>query len=393
MKKIILMAGVMAILILHGFAQSDQVSGYIVNLQSDTLHGIIDLKAASKSNTICRFKTETQWYEYSVHDIAAFGAGSRLFVAWPNEGIFAEILIRGSLSLYISPGAFWLQKQEEIFRVEPHRRRPESGTARETSPRWMGVLSLMTADCPGLKEDIAKLKSTERELLGFVKAYNSCINNPFTEYKTDIPWILLSPGISTGISRNNLIAKRMARGGEEFIHLSDNYYTLSQNFGIQLTTSFPRFHQNISLLTEINYMQSEYSSSVTYDRNRRNFYHDTHIQISSIAIPIALQYKILGGPLPVFAHIGFSVISNFKSSSLATSEVLWDNYTVYNTQQEALPINKNELGFLTGITAHYPLPGFSLGVGARYQSEMINNSNSLASYVNKLSLNLILKLR
>lgn len=204
------------LLILKGaiYAQSDFRPGYIINLEADTIYGVIDYRGDLLMGESCRFKTESldNVKVYSPVDLIAYRLkGGKYFISKEinSRKVFLEFLVKGKLNVYYlrdnRGDHYFVEKEaseitelpyEEVIRYKDDKRYSYNTT------KHIGLLKIYTQDAPELQLRIANIGSPNHDnLTRLAKDYHYivCKNEPCIIFKKKEPFIKFNIEIILGV--------------------------------------------------------------------------------------------------------------------------------------------------------------------------------------------------
>jgi hypothetical protein len=261
----------------------------------------------------------------------------KYFSAEIRDGFFVEALIDGALSLYKFNEIFYLKKEGEVFTLESKAENDLVGSNKDD--KWKGVVSYLISDC---------LNETKINLLGFhqkdlailISRYNECRESNLTIFKEEKPWSVFHYGINAALINSTIKTKwyRIANG-ESFEHVSESYTSLDPVVGFTGLFSIPRISENYSFQLEINYLKSRYTKLFSKTRAQQTTYYDTEINLTTIDVPVYINYSYAFRNISFFAHAGVEYNFNVKANSHASSEtVLGSGILVTNPERDVFEI-------------------------------------------------------
>lgn len=180
------------------YGQESFQNGYIIDNQSDTIKGFLKEQFNETDYDVWFKQTEDGEVEiktpesiqkyymdfghlYETHEIAHEGNSTKLFL---------KCLIIGETSLYGFTDNklkkyYYVRNDELGFRELKYGKEiikdEKKGSYMKTHNRYIGILKLVTADCPDLVPQIDKLKFSERGVMQVLRDYHYCINKDFIE--------------------------------------------------------------------------------------------------------------------------------------------------------------------------------------------------------------------
>lgn len=372
----------------YTFGQSDFRNGYIINLQNDTIRGLVEYRENSKNYKSCVFKTNTSEREYHPDEILGFGyENDKQFRSEIIDGIFVEVLVTGIMELYRSPNKFHIKKEGEIHDLESFKEdvviNGKEGT-RENN-RWKGILSYLLSDCMyNQNKDIAYIQFEEKSLTKLVIRYNICRNSDFEELKNNKEWIKYDLGISLGFSKSGFSFDK------DEPHLADSYSSMDPSYGIVIGISSPRLSERMSFQSEVHYINSNYFSFVELTSVHTD-YHDVYIELSTLSIPISVKYTLPLTNSELYFQSGVNFDKHISYESQLFSERVSNNVVFTYPERVAFEIEELQLGAWAGLGILKSFEKFKASIALRYfKMTPINSIGTYKANSNKLTLNLIL---
>lgn len=198
-------------------AQNEFRNGFVVTNSRDTLYGLIDYGEGSTMHKLCLFKASKgkKATVYKPDEILGYGfVNDKVYESrqvnifkQKTEQVFTEVIIRGYISLFKYNDQFFVQKQDSSFlhlKNESRKINYQGKIAIRKTNEHIAILNLLMFDCPELRDEIQKVKLTEKVLTLLVEKYNACKDVPGIAYKTQKPWIKPTIGLNVGYNSSVL---------------------------------------------------------------------------------------------------------------------------------------------------------------------------------------------
>lgn len=293
------------------------VSGYIIPIEGDTIHGQIKNNAFNKLFTEVEFRLDEQSTSttYNPNEINGFFASpSMYFEVWNDENVkakrFAKKLIDGNITLYKSiinqQTSYYLRKidgqQLQISKSDTKKKDKIT-----TDTKYIGLLRLFMQDCNVLAMQERGFEYKDKALKRLISAYNVCVGSDFED---------LAPKRKLEFSISLL-----ASGGLEKVQLTDPATLIPSQKVNGLT-------QRVALLADLS--PSPYfmiSTGLGYSRGSIDHQEQSSLAViqneishQSITIPIIVK-AIWNRPtispyLNVGAERAFIISSNYKEQKI-----------------------------------------------------------------------------
>lgn len=350
------------------FSQNDFRRGFIITNQKDTVFGLVNYREGLKSYQSCDFKEAgTQnTISYSPENIPGYGYTNNKYFESRNieidsnnsKVVFLEVIVKGLVSLYKFQNTFFIEKENSGFYKltnETKEKIVDGAKYLKQSNKYLGILQMLLFDCSEISSKVDKSELNERSLTTLVIEYNKCKNADFKTYKVGKSWVKFIPGIVVGINDSKLGFTTKPSTNEHLVGKFER--SVSPEVGFSIDILSPRINERIAFHVEATYFRSEYylfnitENDYTINRN--------YVTINSqdLNIPIGLRYTFPEKRFTPYFNFGISNTFHIKSSSYwileaQTKNVVYtfnNTYHVVNTsEQEALKMKFNEVGFWTG---------------------------------------------
>jgi hypothetical protein len=349
-------------------AQTDFRDGYIINQQNDTVFGKVDYRLDTKNYQLCRFKKDDQVTEYSPEQINGYGySNDKYFSSSVIDNSFAEVLIKGEMSLFRQGAKFYVRKQgEKLLELETKDKKmiAQNKVYQKEDETWKGVLIYLMSDCmKNASSLLTRAHLTERELTQLVIKYNKCQGTDFTVYKEDKPWTKLVIGAAVGAAYTT---PKTTYHMDMYSYIKDSYSSINPTLGFVMDFSSPRITEKLSLQPEIYITKSSYSGYVQLKTVAATENYDTQIDLTTLSIPISLKYSLPKRKYSGYLQGGFNFDYHLNAETKLVTEKIWLDNTSTTTESKAFDVNKKQGGFWGGIGFLRSFAHFDGSLNIRY---------------------------
>ena len=327
-------------------AQTDFRSGYVINLNKDTLIGEIDYRGDILMGEVCRFRVNETGKEvkYSPSDIIAYRFNEgKYFVSKELNGknIFLEFLIKGQINIYyhrdVTGDHYFLEKEGTKIIELPY----EEGVKYEndvpyfySSTQHIGILNYYMQDAPEFQSRIYKMGKPEHyTLIKLAEDYHHkvCKDGECIIYEKKIPLLIFNIEIIGGI-----------------VKYQNTDYNNDKNYfqaGILMHACMQRLNEKLYIRTGILYSTLEANN----------------VKEAVYKIPFQIEYIYPKGIVRPSVALGINLYSQFNQSVALTGgvSVKVDNslYLRLNYDIDFIPNEKFAL-FPESILSQSILAGF-----------------------------------
>lgn len=330
-------------------------------LNSDTLKGFIDYKASKKSSQSCDFKSslsgETKTYKPS--DIKGYGFENDRFlqtIALKNaenkaEPIFVEVLVRGTVSLYKDPAAFYVAKGDTaLHRLSINKDIVYVGdkAMRRRSNRHIGILTYMLQDCETITANkIKKVAISEKILTDLIEEYNGCVSSSYVSFKEAKPWLRARYGATAGYRLSKLSFFILEES--HLNHLErGNFNSQDMEYGALIELYSPRINERLAFTGGVLLSGARYSFYEEKPGFGTVYKYTTEFDAKELKFPAGLQYRFSVGKYSPFISLGLSYTLNLQANYHWMRE--HEAYGRYNKlERRDFPFGKRQFGYWGGI--------------------------------------------
>lgn len=388
-------------------AQENYQPGYIINNQTDTIHGYINYQNWGKNPLNINFKSEvTEPFKIlSSKEIRGFGVNDEIYESAniqndisitrttmiPSDGNlqldtingFIEILINGPkvLGTYknsLGKKSYYI-KRDSIFELliykqyvttQVDEQKIEHSVMTENK-RYLNQLSTYFTDCPGIEFYLKKTSYNQTDLENIFETYFNLTHTTHT-YKKKREKTTVVFGILGGITLSTV---KFTNDDDLFAYLTQTEFNRSDNFvaGITLDLIFPRGNKKWSIYSELLYSSMIFRSEYLQITNASNStLHHVEIGGTYIKLNNLIRYRFFTGKNTLFFNAG---ISNGIAVKVINNDYQTIQYytTITNESKEAIEgFRKHEQSLILGIG--YQFDKFSL----EYKFEKTNGMTTYA---------------
>lgn len=369
-------------------SQSDFRSGYIVNAPGDTLRGLVDYRESRLSNEVCSFKAHDDGniQKFYPGDISAYGFDNdkafevKTIDLEASEKVFAELLVRGRISLYMYADRFFVakhpnqllelrNKEEETYIENKNAVNGSNEPVRvvRASNEHIVTLNTLMNDCISMFDRIAKVYLSQQSLVKLINDYNHCIApGESRTFKENKKWLKAKVGVTGAMNTESITISSKAL---EFVYYNNalfkkRYYP-SVGFALNITS--PRVKERISLQLEALYSNYGFTGYSEHTANSGSliYRNDYTLKLSSLNINTAFRYTFPAKSLQPFFNIGVSNRFLFDNTALRREEAE-SNKTVETNEYTDVFLQKQHTGIFGGAGLNFKLLNYLLYSELRY---------------------------
>ena len=299
-------------------------AGFVITQQNDTLRGVIRDRKDLSESVMFKASDYADFQELTTNDIFSFGfAGGATYVAYdaihkqgPSGKRFLLQLVAGKISLYKYEDVYFALKAGEETLLEQQNIVVE-GKYKRTDVRYLGLLKLLTMDCPALQNKIERVKFNDVDLTIFFTEYNKIMDLQSFIAADKSFKVRIRKGGRLGVSTSR-VTERDAVSLQD-VDGSILNYTGGVFFNFSLKDKFS-FQPEI-LITRKHARSSTVQFSVT-----------------NIQVPLSVYYTFPTGKLRPFLSAGYLYGKNLAE----------EVNTVYRGYNIEVPTSGNEYGYRGG---------------------------------------------
>jgi hypothetical protein len=383
MKSINYFIAIISISILNPinlYSQSNFETGYVIDIQKDTIKGFIDYRNWNITPKEIVFKTvpDSKSTIYTPTDILSFNVAGERYVSgivtidegpfrdneltesempqYRTDTVFLQVLIDGNKSLYSLKDnnlkVHYFIGQNGAFNTlffKKYLQNVSGATFIKTNEKFKGQLMVYFQDCPSIQKKISYINYNQNDLINLFNEYYNCTQNTIL-YKSKLKLIKFTSeaGFFAGLS----LTKLNFEGDDFFLPLTGVDFPRSANFsfGGFYNIVLPGKQGRLSIDNELMFMS--YKTSGHYrDDNNIDIYTTSYSSFgySYIKLNNLLKYKFPVNRIFLFADGGIS--NGIFISQTNYMRVETHIYSVYHlSEHEAVGYpRKWERGVLLGL--------------------------------------------
>jgi len=361
--------------------QKDYKNGYIITNNIDTIYGLINLRSNYHNRKVCEFKKNTDTISelFSPRDIRAYMIDNGKFYISKNitvndtvRKVFLEFLLDGIVDLYyykeFDDEFYFIEKDSTMYQLSNEATEVFIDDVRyiQNSNRYIGVLSYLFQESPGLSGKINNTVFEYKSLVKITKDYHDNVCNDYKciDYtKSTKTNIYLEPNIG-------LINSWMGLKSS-----SDLSYDIKPVIGINFRIIPVKIHYLWNFLVGINYSTNYFKhdfKNKLFDKGNKTF--RIEMKYSIIRLPIMLEYSFPTKKLQPFLSVGYNNVF-ILNPDYDVRQV----YSYFGTEYTGGTIDTDfrnyQYGFLSGLGVRYKINDGSriyLKVDSEYRAPPAN---------------------
>jgi len=360
------------------YSQSNFETGYVIDIQKDTIKGFIDYRNWNITPKEIVFKTATDSKStiYTPTDILSFNVAGERYVSgivtidegpfrdneltesempqYRTDTVFLQVLLDGNKSLYSLKDEnlkmHYFIGQNGAFNTlffKKYLQNVSGATFVKTNEKFKGQLMVYFQDCPSIQKNISYINYNQNDLINLFNEYYNCTQNTIL-YKSKLIKFKSEAGFFAGLS----LTKLNFEGDDFFLPLTGVDFPRSANltFGGFYNIVLPGKQGRLSIDNELMFMS--YKTSGHYrDDNNIDIYTTSYSSFgySYIKLNNLLKYKFPVNRIFLFADGGIS--NGIFISQTNYMRVETHIYSVYHlSEHEAVAYpRKWERGVLLGL--------------------------------------------
>lgn len=327
-------------------AQGDYRSGYIIKTNGDSLRGFVDYRFGGKAwkTAFYRSSKRASTERFSPDQVKAYGfrANKRfesIVVPRTNTLEFAEVLVKGPMSLYRHKGHFFVKTDSIIWLAKGNDRRLQKGNGSYVMKgrSYITILNALMADC-SLRAD--RIHLTESSLVGLVQNYNRCKGGAGKVYKEDLPPWQLNYYVVSGMNTATL---GVGSAGENVFRKDK---ALIYGGGLEL--SLPKVTDRLFFTLEINY--TEYKTHGYYEKSSPPLIERTDYFVDSkmLRVPIGFRYNFFYDARTPYIKAGLVKVVDLGSELNEYKDV--ENYAIVTSFEKSYRLEiAGKTGYWAGV--------------------------------------------
>jgi hypothetical protein len=368
MRKLHCLISLLFILLaFKSLSQNNYLSGYIININSDTIRGYIDYfdwdnnpdeiffkkdlnaeKNIIKPDEIKEFSVQDRFYTSKVVSLDKSSTKTDYLTDNPKteyskQLVFLQLLTKSDKSLYYYKD----NNKEHFFIVIDNnwqlliykkylKKTVINGIATAVvveNETYKGQLMVYLNNCSSIKKPINNTKYSLKSLQKLFNEYNKCTDSK-VNYSIKVESLKYNFGIITGVSLTYI---GLSSDYDYPIMILNNKNSIDYTVGLYADVLLPRRFNRLSLYNELLYTR--------YRIEGKNNSDEYHIGFDYLKLNNMIRYKYPIKSIDLFANLGFSngYIINELNEKRSSS-----GYTTI-----ALPAYKYELAFICGAGLNY----------------------------------------
>jgi hypothetical protein len=379
-------------------AQENFLTGFIVNLSGDTVHGEIDYRGWDVSPSSVNFRKGARNIKqaFSSGDIRAFGVQTkkgpevyRAFMVrlinnshdlsklsnhpqptWDQTQIFLQLLEDGALSLYKYKRAdarihFFISKGADLPAELIFHTYADYNNALYYNREYRQQLQAATADCPDMKSSGTDgLEYHEKAITKLVSRYNTCKVEKSYSFRNERNPVHIS--LTAGANY-----ARFRTEGLPPYDIMDYKGSFGASVGATFQFVLPRQNEKLSILIEPVLRLQEHTGKATRYENENDYSNFTHeIKTSFIRITTLFRYEFVKNPLRPFIQLGIA-----NAFSLSLKNTLKEHRVFYTTISDLASTSP-------AFTRQYE-QGLVLGTGFSFARSSLEGRFELSNGISK----------
>ena len=409
----------------HGFQP-----GFIITLENDTIHGLVEFGTSRNSHLRCRFmhSAADEVQTFGPRELNGYGFGEKLvfntkaidlktflkhvdfdinqlqeddeiihllqhfdFVFSDPESdvepvlqtadgnpitlqpLFMKVILLSEVSMYSYGTLFFAQPKEgEVYLLRQiHSEVVRGGTTyRITTNEYLGILNLLTQNCPQVNAEVMGTRFTLKAIRDILISYNECIEYPLWLPQPEPPAVRINPGITLHSGLSSLSFKTNPRLVPADGRRSEVATTLYP--GIYVDIVFPRSNNMVNLSLGMQLMTLEFSD-YTFIENpiQGHFKQDQYfLKQSYLTVPLELHYRPFKSNFHTSFIAGANLNFNIGEDHInQTTGIAEDTGIVVYTNYRTFHNSKTfNPGIITGFDVRKSLGwNFYIAAGVRYE--------------------------
>ena len=395
MKRVLFISVFIMLYIVEVYGQTDFRQGYFINLENDTVFGLIDYRGDIRNSRLCVYKKDSisDPIRYKPGEIESyrfieskFYISKTIKIKKEEKQIFVEYLVNGIADLFYyrdidsyhylletSNGQLLeLTNEEKTIYVEG------KGEARRKTNKYIGLLKATFSDCMEMQSEIEKAELNHKSLINITKKYHDyvCEGEKCIIYEKKKVKVKFKVAPIIGINICNL-----SFNPDYFFSSFDFEKSIYPTIGILLNAGMPGLNEKLSFQTEI-IMTKNYFYGFKTSTVNNTAYYDMHIHTSSIQSSFGLKYTYPKGRMQ--PNLAFGVIfNNYIQYDTKLTEEIDNNFTVNTYEYIDIVHEKFLKGLFVQIGSNYHINkkytlftglkySYSLGIGTNLKSINLN---------------------
>jgi len=289
-------------------------SGFVITNDGDSLTGFVANRSPKKNARECIFRTSKAGSatHYTPADIKSYGiVGYKRFqskeisVDGKKQQLFIELLVQGGMSLLVTDGTFYLDKDSLLLLPKSVKEKVQEGTKiyAKIDQRYIEVLNRAIADCNLQANDVSYY---EPSLVDLVIKYNACKGEPGSEIKANIPknritWSVLS-GFDRGYSKGETKQSYSPEATRQF----QVQKSVSVPVGLGFEWSSPQRNDKRFVGIELWYDKKFFQGYAESQTGGTSLRSDLFMDVSYVKTPIGIRLDLKNEKNTPYVRIGYT---------------------------------------------------------------------------------------
>jgi hypothetical protein len=346
-------------------AQSDFRSGYIINLNGDTIYGLIDYKGNKANAKKCIFKEDinSEIQTFTPNEIIGYRfSDSKNYVSKflnegnANESFFLEYLIKGIVDIYYYRDVYGEHYLVDNGDGNLHKLKNEEKTVLLNNTRYIkesreyvGLLKAVFKDSPSVAKEVEHIKLNHESLITVAHDYHNevCFDKECIIYEKKLPKIINNFGLIIGL--NGLTISETGEFQYLLWYLKDGEfgYEIFPSAGLYASINMPYLNERLYFQYEGTYSHVKLTSTITKEiTERTGHFREITLTNNNFNNLFFIKYEFPRGKIrPTFQFGGFfrySFVTGFETKFMSRDIPL--NYQVKNN-----PFRNIEQGINCGV--------------------------------------------
>ncbi len=314
------------------FSQSDFRNAYILQLNGDTLYGLVDYRGDIRNSKQCVFKSNLQATAriYEANEIRAYRfsdskyyVSKRIMIEDEPEYVFLEFLVNGVVDLFYNRDTegdhYWLESEEgELFELTNEQIAvyvPGFGKSQRDSNKHIGLLKTTFADCNEIQDDLNYARLNHKSLMKLTKQYHDfvCTDEQCVIYEKPSPDVKVAFTPMIGVESSFLDFSRFT-----YYQYVEFGASINPSFGLKLDLCLPKVNEKVFFQVDAFLSKSVFNG--TYDRINITIpeYYQVNIKSTLLQTSAGFKYKYPKGKLRPVMGIGASIYNFYRVDAITT---------------------------------------------------------------------------
>ncbi len=326
--------------------------GYIIKINGDSLPGFVEYPISSARVSTCTFKPskKSSHEKYGPDELKAFGIiddrryeSLRFSTNDTEQAAFFEALVKGTTSLYMRKGVFFILKDSTIRLPPPKQKTVEIKSKKYTQveKEYISILNKLIKEC-NLTAD--KTQYLQRDITNLIQNYNRCVLSEGIVYKQVLPWTKLNYQLAAGFTNSNF---KMEDYDQNAFSSNNSIFV-----GGTVEVGSPRLYDKLLFSIESFYAKYNYQGYSKVLSQEGNLRSDVFISSSFIKFPIGFRFNVLNEFSSPYIKGGV-LFAWSLDSTVKTIDELERNGTITTTVRENKLDSFGHNGFWAAVGFHH----------------------------------------